>query len=273
MATRQLIPGCQPLLRLAGVPVFVYHGLTKGGDSSPPTSEKKYWLMPDQFRSQLREIRGCGQQVARLHELWNSPNGNLPPAIVLTFDDGLASDYEEAFPILLENAAGAEFFVNTATIGHPGFLTWRQIDEMRRAGMSFQSHSHEHVALSTLPECELRRQLKDSKQILEDRLGKPANFLAAPYGVLNRRVVEAALEAGYQAVCSTRSLPARPGAKVVNRVVLYQYTTPRQFRRLLDRRLLGYLSRMAWAPLYRAKSLLSRLPAICFSDAPPQEQA
>ena len=52
-------------------------------------------------------------------------------------------------PLLVEASLGlgeaagarAEFFINTATIGQPGYLTWGQVAEMHRAGMSFQSRS------------------------------------------------------------------------------------------------------------------------------------
>ena len=58
--------------------------------------------------------------------------------LLKTFDDGRATDYEVAFPLLLAAGVRAEFFVNTATIERAGHLTWSQIMEMHRAGMSFQ---------------------------------------------------------------------------------------------------------------------------------------
>ena len=71
----------------------------------------------------------------------------------------------------LEAGKQADFFISTATVGQRGFLNWQQITDMHRAGMSFHSHSHNHVNLARLPVCVLEQQLRKSKQLLEDRLG------------------------------------------------------------------------------------------------------
>src|SRR5207244_13431364 len=115
--------------------------------------ESKSWVTPAAFARHLAQIRELGHRVRRLYDFWSGEAG-LPEnqsAVVLTFDDGRATDYEIAFPLLLAAGARAEFFVNTATIGQLGYLTWSRIAEMQRAAMSFQSHSHDHVALPRLP--------------------------------------------------------------------------------------------------------------------------
>jgi len=155
--------------------------------------------------------------------------------VVLTFDDGRATDYEVAFPLLLAAGARAEFFINTATIERAGYLTWSQIVEMHRGGMSFQSHAHDHVLLPGLPERLLRNELETSKRLIEDRVGRGVDFLAAPYGLLDRHVVGVAREVGYQAVCSSLSWPARPGGAIVNRVAVYRDTTAARFAGILGR--------------------------------------
>ncbi len=232
MATRQLIDSWLQPLRTARVPVLVYHGLTASGTSRVPWRQKKYWVSTTRFREQLFCIQRHGFQVALLSELWNAGRFEAQAA-ALTFDDGRSSDYQHAFPLLLECGMRAEFFVNTATIGEAGCLNWRQMNEMQKAGMSFQSHGHEHTDLSRLPRPKLIQQLKDSKQILEDRLGKAVSLLALPYGRVTARVLETALEAGYCAVCHSREWLARPGGRTVNRVTIYGHTDLGTFRGLL----------------------------------------
>jgi peptidoglycan/xylan/chitin deacetylase (PgdA/CDA1 family) len=187
---------------------------------------------------------------------------NGGPSVVLTFDDGRASDFEVAFPLLLEAGTRAEFFVNTAAIGRPGFLSWRQMAEMQARGMSFQSHGHDHVDLTPLPRRVVEWQLDESKRRLEDRLGSPVEFLAAPYGRLSRRVVEVAGQVGYRAVCTSRSWPARPGARLVDRIAIYRHTTPGEFSRLLGGHAIPYVIRAARATLLFApkRLLLRRAP-------------
>ena len=258
MATGQLIRG---RLGLGGTPVFLYHGLTLSSIPGYPLGERKYWVSAAQFRDHLALTRREGHQVVLLRDFWNSADGSkrqhLP--VALTFDDGNCSDYEIAFPLLLEAGNRAEFFVNTAAVGRKGFLSWQQINEMRRAGMSFQSHSHDHVDLSILPLRERERQLKLSKQILEARLGREVEFVAVPYGGLSTEVVEVAMQVGYRAVCTSRSWPAQPGAQLVNRAVVYSNTSPRAYEGLLVGRPTSYAIRTAReAILFLPKRVLLR---------------
>ena len=57
--------------------------------------------------------------MALLDDLKDRAVGPVPklPAVILTFDDGLVTDYEIAFPLLAEFGQRAVFFLNTATIG------------------------------------------------------------------------------------------------------------------------------------------------------------
>ncbi len=226
---RPAVPG------MRGVPIFMYHVLT--GASEPAYGGTKYRLPAAAFREHLALIRRHGYQPTLVGRLWAQQDStDAHPAVGLTFDDGDVSNYTLAYPALVEADAHADFFVNTATVGRPGFLSWPQIAEMQRAGLSFQSHSHDHVVLVGLPAAALERQLRDSKHLLEDRLGVPVDFLAAPYGLLNRSVVRAAREAGYRAVCTSWSWPARPGATSMGRIAVYQTTSVVDFSRLLHGR-------------------------------------
>jgi peptidoglycan/xylan/chitin deacetylase (PgdA/CDA1 family) len=252
----------RPALHLGGVPVLLYHGLTGGAETNISHREKKYWVSVAQFRDQLKQILQGGWQVALLRELWSSsgPLDHEKPCVALTFDDGRAGDHALSLPALLEAGVRADLFVNTNAIGKQGFLSWQQMAEMQRAGMSFQSHSHDHVDLSSLTQRALENQLRRSKWILEDRLGCCVDFLAVPYGLLNGLVVNMALEVGYRAVCNSSNWPSRPGSRIVSRVAVYGHTTLQDFRRLLAGDPLCYARRAArTALLYLPKRLLLRL--------------
>lgn len=247
-------------LRLRGMPVLMYHGLIPDAHLNR-SAEDKYWVGAAAFGSHLHLIRAGGLGPLRLGELWNGrvlrPDSPRPAAI--TFDDGHASDYELAFPALQNAGMHGNFFVNTAVVGKAGFLTWARIAEMQRAGMSFQSHSHDHVSLVGLSSRRLESQLRESKRLLEDHLGTAVDFLAAPYGLLNRRVVKVARQLGYRAVCSSLAWPARPGARVISRIAVYRDTTPQQLVPLLQGRPLPYARGLARSALaYLPKRLLLR---------------
>jgi peptidoglycan/xylan/chitin deacetylase (PgdA/CDA1 family) len=254
MATGELTMKGPALPGVRGVPIFMYHVLT--GASEPPRADGggKYRLSAAVFGEHLALIERHGFRSALLGRLWarqDSTQGH--PGVGLTFDDGDVSNYTLAYPALVEAGACADFFVNTATVGRPGFLSWPQIAEMQRAGLSFQSHSHDHVVLVGLPAPALERQLRDSKHLLEDRLGAPVDFLAAPYGLLNRAVVRAACEAGYRAVGTSWNWPARPGARTMSRIAVYQTTTATDFSHLLHGRPAILVRRMT-------RALLAHIP-------------
>src|SRR5215213_10101493 len=62
------------------------------------------------------------------------------------------------------------------------FLTWRQISDMAAAGVEFGAHTVNHPILSTLPSGDLDRELLDSKQQIEERLGRECYAFAYPNG-------------------------------------------------------------------------------------------
>jgi peptidoglycan/xylan/chitin deacetylase (PgdA/CDA1 family) len=239
----------------------MYHGLLQSGELASGDRASKYWIRDESFRAQLRVIAREGRRVERLDDLWTrDPRGtDVRSSVVITFDDGRASDYEVAFPALQNSTLGADFFVNTSEVGRAGYLTWAQIAEMQRGGCSFNSHSHDHVALVGLPRDALRSQLDRSKRLLEDRLGEPVSFLAVPYGFVDRHVTAMAREVGYRAVCTSRYWPSRPGRSPINRIAIHRGTTLDELAALLRGQWFRFVTPAARAGLgYLPKRVLLR---------------
>ena len=259
MAARELMFR-GPLIR--GIPILMYHGLLHLGEPARGDRASKYWISEESFRAQLSLIAREGRSVARLGELWTRPPGeatDVRPPVVITFDDGHASDYEVAFPALQADGVSADFFVNTSQVGRTGYLTWAQIAEMQRGGCSFSSHSHDHVALVGLPRNALRSQLERSKRLLEDRLGEAVSFLAVPYGFVDRHVTAMAREVGYRAVCISRYWPSQPGRSPINRIAIQGGTTFGELRGLLHGQWLRFITPATRAGLgYLPKHILLR---------------
>lgn len=262
-------PGISPAsarfrLRLPGVPVFNYHGLAELVAAGVPRADQRYWLTPRQFGAHLAHIHEAGFREAVLEELkeGGSDSAGKNRTVVVTFDDGLASDYEFAFPLLAKFCVRGIFFVNTSTVEQAGYLTWSQIAEMHRAGMSIQSHSHRHLDLTVLPAQALESELTRSKRCLEDHLGCPVEFLAAPHGLLSGRVVRTALANGYRAVCSARCWPANPRSRVFTRITLHRDITLNGFNAFLTGEVSGYARRLSRGLLYRPLTMAERLVGI-----------
>jgi peptidoglycan/xylan/chitin deacetylase (PgdA/CDA1 family) len=141
------------------------------------------------------------------------PSGRLAGgAKAVTFDDGLSDLYDNAFPILVRNRLRATVFLVAETLTAKGrlvdwinnppqlslkTLTLDQILEMQEAGIRFGSHSYAHRDLTQLSDVECQRDLKSSRQLLEDVLRTRVPYLAYPGGHHNERVRNAAARAGF----------------------------------------------------------------------------
>jgi peptidoglycan/xylan/chitin deacetylase (PgdA/CDA1 family) len=209
--------------------VLLYHNV---GPSPGRAGLGAHWTQPPALRAQLRWLRAAGHtfvdaewvvdwaaQGAEPHPLPPLPRGRggfgVPRPTLLTFDDGLANLYTHALPILEQERVPALVFL---VAGHVGgvtdweaeprwrgnrLLTWEQIREMQERGVTFGSHTLTHPRLPALPEAAWRRELAESKRLLEEGLGRPAATLAYPYGDFSPEIAQAALEAGYRACFST----------------------------------------------------------------------
>jgi peptidoglycan/xylan/chitin deacetylase (PgdA/CDA1 family) len=132
--------------------------------------------------------------------------------VAVTFDDGYMNNYTYAYPVLKRYGIPATIFVIIKKIGLEGYLGWKEIKEMSDSGIvTIGSHTVKHMWLPTMGTADVRRDLADSKRILQDAIGKPVDILCYPIGAHNERIKRLAREAGYKAAVATnpgRSSPA-----------------------------------------------------------------
>jgi peptidoglycan/xylan/chitin deacetylase (PgdA/CDA1 family) len=229
----------------------MYHDVCKGS-----ISHNRYTLPQPMFRDHLRSLREQGIAVKDFSALACPSDARCA---VLTFDDGLSSHYELVFPALLESECRAIFFATAALINTPGYLTWGQIREMSKAGMTFGSHGLNHIDYSRLDVQTAHRQLRSSRLALEDAISKPVSCFSAPYGFLNRTLIDGANHAGFTTVCSSRPWLASPPAAVIPRLAIYGDTDTQRFSALANGSALPLLSRFVRnAIVHLPKQLLLR---------------
>src|SRR5262245_42140339 len=108
----------------SAVPVLLYHGLWTDPAqlAGRSAAEIHYWLHVKEFEAQLCRLAASGYSTVPLTTfLSNSIVEPLQKPIVLTFDDGWASDWRIAVPVLQRLGWRAEFFVTVEWLGRPGF--------------------------------------------------------------------------------------------------------------------------------------------------------
>lgn len=185
-----------------GVPVLYYHSV----DSS---EANEVIISPDRLREQLQYIKDSGYTSLTMSELndYIVNEKEIPEkSIVITFDDGYADNYTNAFPILKELDMKATIFVITSGIDKDDYyLTSNKIKEMSDYGIDIESHTvnHRNILNEKLTYDEQLEEFKNSKETLEKITGKPVLAIAYPFGDFNDNSIKAAKEAGYSLAFKT----------------------------------------------------------------------
>lgn len=187
------------------LPVLMYHGLHEDA-AQRGRFDAVYSVQPHHFAQQLDWLRDNGYRTVLLRDLDNASDLKR---VVITFDDGDASNAEVALPLLRERGMVAEFFVTADFVDQPGMLTALELRALTEAGMCVQSHGATHRYLADLSDAELDRELADSKRRLEAWTQQPVDALALPGGRGAERERAAALRLGYRHV-----LNSVPGANL-----------------------------------------------------------
>jgi peptidoglycan/xylan/chitin deacetylase (PgdA/CDA1 family) len=173
---------------------LTFHGI--GTPSRPlEPDEGHLWVSPEQFVALL----DC---ASRRDE------------IAITFDDGNASDVEQALPALQERGLTATFFLVADRIGTPHFLDEEGVRALAAAGMEIGCHGMRHRPWRSLDGPSLHEELVEAKSVLERLTGRPITRAACPFGAYDRRVVRAARGSGYQQLFTSDRGLARSGTFV-----------------------------------------------------------
>jgi peptidoglycan/xylan/chitin deacetylase (PgdA/CDA1 family) len=185
--------------------ILMYHEIVAAGRAAlrPERGYTRYVVSEYEFRRQLDRIEaanlagtGIGAALAG--------NCAVRPSVVITFDDGCATDIKVAAPLLQSRGFGATFYVIAGFVGRPGFLTGSEVRQLDEAGFEIGCHSMTHPYLTDLTDAQLRVELWDSRRRLEDLIGGPVPHFSCPGGRWNGRVDRLARAAGYESVATSR---------------------------------------------------------------------
>jgi peptidoglycan/xylan/chitin deacetylase (PgdA/CDA1 family) len=191
------------------VPILMYHSVN-------PEAVKKNRLAvsAESFRKQMRFLKNHHYNVLPLEKLAAliKEKKKLPPkAIAITFDDGYQDNYAFAFPILKEYNLPATIFIIIDEVGRINKegkrdrLSWDEIGIMRDSGIiTFGSHAISPEPLINIKsDNELKRQIFDSKKILERKLAARVNIFCYPGGRFNDKIRKLVIDTGYKVAIVT----------------------------------------------------------------------
>lgn len=119
-------------------------------------------------------------------------------------------------------------------------MTWDDIRELAAAGMDVQSHTQTHRVVQTLRPAQLQRELRGSRELLEERLRTPVRGLAYPVGYPLRGqqpIRDAVAAAGYRVAFSNQTGPINTWRRAdpfdLNRMSAYPEASDALFRAIM----------------------------------------
>lgn len=214
-----------PAAAAPGVTILCYHDI--GTDS-----RNFYTVSKQDLIAQFNYLKQEGYQPISLqqYQAAMAGNGRLPAKpVLLTFDDGYRSFYQEVYPLLKEYRYPAVLAVVTfwQTAGKPAdvgeLVSWQELREMEQSGLvTIASHSHNlhrqvaanaygdsGAAGATLPyrdrqfesvrdyELRIGQDLEEAQKVFRQELGHAVEVLVWPYGEYTLPGMEAARSKGF----------------------------------------------------------------------------
>lgn len=210
----------------------MYHGVVKEDAEIPPSREPGadlYDVSLKDFYGQMEFLKRHSYQVGTV----DSERKTMDlPKIVITFDDGEMNNYEEAWPVLKMCKFPAYFFVTVSRIGKMGYMGWKELNELCYAGMTIGSHGLNHEILTGLSPQQLKRELLDSRNALEQNLRIKIQDFSVPRGFYDEKVIDTAKESGYEHIFVSDEEPSSP--LCTGRLAVHNYWSLRRFEMALE---------------------------------------
>jgi peptidoglycan/xylan/chitin deacetylase (PgdA/CDA1 family) len=199
--------GARPIqsTRLAGLKDLIVLGYHRIDDSGGDLSVSR-----DHFRAHLEWVESEGVGVVSLDDS-DLLTKDDAPRVAFTFDDGYQSVAEFAWPELKSRGWPAIVYAVSGYLGGDRRFPWDETRDERSSrligttllreladdGMVVGSHSVTHRYLPGLTPDEARAEVRESKRILEDVVGRPVTSFSYPMGGWNRGLRDAIAQAGY----------------------------------------------------------------------------
>ena len=209
--------------------VLCYHAISDGWDDvlAVPLSA---------LEQQLQRVLARGYRPVHAGEAV-AGSGSL---VHVTFDDAFRS-VGTALPLLERLGVPATVFACPAFAAgdgtfdvpelapqlarnseHLATMSWPELRDLVERGFEVGSHTVTHPHLTKLEDQELLRELRESREHLEDELAVRCRFLAYPYGEENERVRAAARSSGYEAAFALPGNQAAADLYAVPRVGVWR---------------------------------------------------
>lgn len=204
----------------APLPVLMYHSVSALG--AGPLRDLA--VPPDRLAEHLAALRDAGYRMVGLSEALDLVDAGAdgPPLVALTFDDGYANFVRSGIATLAEAGATATLYPTVGHLAGPAewldrrsgvfgpLLRWSELAEVAANGIEIGNHGLVHQPLDVLPAALLEQHLIDSRDRLEQAVGRPVRSFCYPHGYHDRRVRSLVRRSGHDNACEVGRRLYRP---------------------------------------------------------------
>lgn len=197
--------------------ILMYHMIS---DSLPGQKFRKLHVSPAAFERQIKWLTDNGWTFVTISQLADMRH-RKGKVVALTFDDGYADNYYNAFPIMRKyGACGTLYLVtdrhdrdwsvskkayhNSGELATEEKLSDQQVLEMIESGVfELGGHTLTHCNLSTTPTEEKRREIYKCKTELEDTFNCSVTNFAYPFGIYSDEDILLVRQSGFTTAVTT----------------------------------------------------------------------
>ena len=198
--------------------VLMYHMVSP---RRPGTKFNGLRVTPKHFEAQLAWLQRNGWQFFTVSELWERWDTLPAKSVAITFDDGYADNLHNALPLLEKYDARATIYMvvdrhdrdwstakkahhNTGELAREPKLSDDDLQRLVASGrIEIGSHTLTHINMRTMAADDKRRELTESRRLLQAQTGQAVASFAYPFGIYGDEDVALAREASYTTAVTT----------------------------------------------------------------------
>jgi peptidoglycan/xylan/chitin deacetylase (PgdA/CDA1 family) len=185
-----------------GIHIINSHYVTAG-----KVEQSSNWTVFEEYLKYLNTFGDFISLQQATSQILNREPKDKKVLIALTFDDGFEECYTIIAPLLEKYNCKGAFFINSNYIDSDSEyreefnkrvgiatkkpMSWSQVIDLHDRGHLIGSHNLDHYNFAELNNEQIASQLKENKQILEEKLNYKCEYFAWTYGQLQHLPLEA----------------------------------------------------------------------------------